>query len=287
MSPKKATEKPFTESLTPIQNVICGFLGVAVPRTVFAPIDTFKLMAGNHRGPLLPEIARRLTTEGTIAMWNGVFLDWVRFPPQFALRFFLCRQIRERTPLKEYPIICDNIAAVISIATIHPIEVVHTLMQSNSIKYPSIATTVSWLLKTDGFPGFYRGLVPTILGMIPYRAVQYGSVPLVERLWQSPVRHSFINETVASTAITAIAQFASFPFEVIRKRMMSDPSIRGKSFTEVCVETYRERGLFAFYDSFGIAMIRVFPIVWTQQVATRELRKLVARFNYVMSKHRL
>jgi hypothetical protein len=280
-------EKPCTETLTPIQNVICGFLGVTVPRTVFAPLDTFKLMAGNHRGPLLPEIARRLTTEGTIAMWNGVLLDWVRFPPQFALRFFLSRQLRERTFLKRYPIICDNLSAVISIASIHPIEVVHSLMQTDSIKFPSLASTVSWVLKTDGLSGFYRGLFPTVIGYIPYRAVQYGSVPLVERLWQSPVRHSFINETVASTAITALAQFASFPFEVIRKRMMSDPALRGKSFPQVCVETYRERGVFGFYDSFGIAMLRVFPIVWTQQLATRELRKLLVRFNYVMSKHRL
>jgi hypothetical protein len=280
----------FVEALTPIQNVICGFLGVVVPRTIFEPLDTIKLMAGNHHAPLMQEIAHRLTTEGTIAMWNGVLLDWVRFPPQFFLRFLMNRQLRDHTFLKKYPIICDNLSAVLSISAIHPIEVVHSLMQYSSIKFPTIAATVSWVLKTNGVAGFYRGLLPTVLGHIPYRAVQYGSVPLVERLMRSPIKisgHPIFNEIVASTAITALAQFASYPFEVIRKRMMSDPSIRQKSFTQVCVETYQERGIRGFYDSFGIAMIRVVPIVWTQQVATRELRKFLARFNYVMQKHGL
>jgi solute carrier family 25 phosphate transporter 23/24/25/41 len=289
-TPKPLPDSPATRTLTPIQNVICGFLGVVVPRTVFAPLDTIKLMAANHRGPLLPEIARRLTSEGTISMWNGALLDWVRFPPQFLLRFFVSRQLRDSTFFKDRSVICDNLAAVLSISAIHPIEVVHSLMQGNPIKFPTIATTVSWVLKTNGYAGFYRGLLPTVLGYIPYRAVQYGSVPLVEHLMRRQLKssgHPLVNEIVASTAITAFAQFASFPFEVIRKRMMSDPSIRHKSFTEVCVETYKERGVRGFYDSFGFAMIRLVPILWTQQIATRELRKFLQRFNYITQKHQL
>jgi solute carrier family 25 phosphate transporter 23/24/25/41 len=247
-------------------------------------------MAGNHRGPLLPEIVRRLTTEGTLAMWHGTLLDWVRFPPQFALRFLVNRELRGHSFFRDYPVICDNLAAVVSISAIHPIEVLHSLMQYNSIKFPTIATTVSWVLKHEGVGGFYRGLLPTVLGHIPYRAVQYGAVPLVERFMRSPITiwgRPIFSEMVASTAITAVAQFAAFPFEVIRKRMMSDPSIREKSFADICVETYRERGIRGFYDSCGIAMLRIVPIIWTQHVATRELRRFLARFNYVTQKHRL
>jgi hypothetical protein len=187
------------------------------------------------------------------------------------------------------PLLADNIAAVISIAAIHPIEVVHSLMQSNSVRYPTIARTADSVIHTDGISGLYRGLVPTILGYIPYRAVQWFSVPFFETLARHPNfrGHSFVSDAFVTTGISTAAQFASYPFEVVRKRMMSDPSLRGRSFVDICQETWKTRGIRGFYDSFGVSMLRVFPIIWAQQFATREFRRLVARFNYTVKEYRL
>jgi hypothetical protein len=88
---------------------------------------------------------------------------------------------------------------------------------------------------------------------------------------------------VLTTANATTAHVVTYPFEVLRKRMMTDPGLTGRSFTNVVVETYHTRGIAGFYDSLGISLVRVFPIIWMQQVAPRELRKLVANFNYSVS----
>jgi hypothetical protein len=267
--------------LTPMQNVLCGFAGFAIPRTIFHPFDTIKLIAGNHPGRLLPELHRRLPLEGFSLLYHGVVLDWVRVPPQFLLRYLVARNLR-RVFVNLHPLIVDNVAALAGAAAVHPIEVIHSLMQSDSLCFPSIAATASGLLRAEGIAGFYRGLLPTIIGHVPYRAVQYVSAPVFEML-----RRTNMNEAVVSTTIAIAAQFTTYPFEVVRKRMMTDPSLKGKSFKDVVAETWRKKGLSGFYDSFSISMLRIFPMIWGQQLATREFRKIVGKFNNMMELQRI
>jgi hypothetical protein len=197
------------------------------------------------------------------------------------LRYLITHNLRG-TFLNLHPLIIDNVAAVTSVAAVHPIEVVHSLMQSDSLRFPSIAATASCVLRAEGLAGFYRGLLPTIIGYVPYRAVLYASAPVFEML-----RRTNANEAVVSTTIAIAAQFTTYPFEVIRKRMMSDPSLKGKSFNDVVAETWRKRGVAGFYDSFSISMLRIFPMIWAQQLATREFRKIVGTFNNMIELHKL
>jgi hypothetical protein len=237
--------------LTPMQNVLCGFAGFAIPRAIFHPLDTMKLISGNNQGKLLPELGRRLSLEGLSLLYHGVVLDSFRVPPQFLLRYLLTSNLR-RTSLNLHPLIVDNVAAVVSVAAVHPIEVIHSLMQSDSLRFSSIAATASYVLRTEGIAGFYRGLLPTIIGYVPYRVVQYTSAPVFEML-----RRTNVNEAVISTTIAIAAQFATFPFEVIRKRMMSDTTLRGKSLATVVTETWKKSGVAGFYASFSISMLRI------------------------------
>ena len=275
----------FPDTLTPIQNLLCGFAGVAIPRTALAPLDLMKLIAGNNEGRVWPELSRRLSSEGIFAMWNGVQCDWIRLPPQFILRYLVANNLRS---LRVPPLLADNAAAVAAIAAIHPIDVVHSLMQSNSLKYPSVAETVASVVRNDGITGLYRGLAPTVLGYIPYRAVQYCSIIFIDKLARGKNRNStFFSDAVGSSVISTVAQFASYPFEVVRKRMMTDPSLKGKGWMEIMSDTYQKRGFWALYDSFGWSIARTLPLIWTQQVATREFRRFVAMFNYSVERHKL
>jgi hypothetical protein len=276
------------DNLTPIQNLLCGFAGTFIPRTLLAPLDTMKLIAGNHQGRVFPTLSHRLATEGFSCLWHGISCDWIRLPPQFMLRYWISRSLRSNRYFEAPALVADNLAAVVAIAAIHPIEVIHSLMQSNSTLYPTIASTADAVVRHDGVAGLYRGLLPTMCGYIPYRAVQWFSVPFIERLIAHPkFRHSFFSDAFLTTAISTAAQFSSYPFEVMRKRMMSDPELRGRPFLDLCKETWRLRGIRGFYDGFGISLLRVFPIIWAQQVATRELRHLVGMFNYMVKEHRL
>lgn len=287
MKSKKNKPLQIPDTLSPIQNLLCGFAGVAIPRTILYPLDTMKLISGNNEGQLMPALKKRVCEQGIPSLWNGIFCDWVRLPPQFILRYFVSRHLKSLS-FKIPGIIEDTISSAIAVAAIHPIEVVHSHMQFDPINYPSLAKTITHIYKTNGLKGFFRGLTPTLIGHIPYRTVQYSSILFFEKLVNSPryaPHHSYNKDVFVSVFISTVAQASSYPFEVIRKRMMSDPKIQGMSFVDVVKQTYRERGIRGFYDSFGIAMIRVVPIMWMQQFATRELRNFTALFNYQMKIH--
>ena len=278
------------DTLTPIQNLLCGFAGVAIPRTILAPLDTMKLIAGNNNGVLWPHLKSRIFKQGIPSLWNGVICDWIRLPPQFVLRYIVAQNIEKRSPIRLPAFIEDTISSAIAVAAVHPIEVVHSMMQFDPKKFPTIPKTMAHIINNDGISGFFRGLTPTLMGYIPYRSVQYSSILLFNKLANDPrnrFQHSYKTDIILSVLVSTAAQASSYPFEVIRKRMMSDPKVRGMSFTQIVKQTYQERGIRGFYDSFGIAMARVFPIMWMQQAATREFRHFVALFNYEMKQHKL
>ncbi|KAK8882437.1 hypothetical protein M9Y10_045079 [Tritrichomonas musculus] len=287
MRSKKQKPLQVPDTLSPIQNLICGFAGVAIPRTVLYPFDTMKLISGNNEGHLMPALKKRVCEQGIPSLWNGLICDWIRLPPQFLLRYFVSLHLRSLS-IKIPGIIEDTISSAVAVAGIHPIEVVHSLMQYDPIQYPSLAKTVAHIYKSNGFKGFFRGLTPTLIGHIPYRTVQYSSILFYNKIANNPryYAHSYNRDVFLSVLISTAAQASSYPFEVIRKRMMTDPKIQGMSFVDVVKQTYNERGILGFYDSFGIAMIRVIPIMWMQQFATRELRKFTALFNYQMKIHK-
>ncbi|KAH0785431.1 Mitochondrial carrier protein [Histomonas meleagridis] len=278
-----------TEELSPIQNILCGFAGVVIPRTMFAPLESIKIIAINNDGkPLFSALKKKIVTEGIPSLWNGFLCDWIRIPPQFVVRYILANSMKKINPNGPKWLI-DQASALASVTMFHPLDVIHTLMTYDIRKYPSISKTMATILKEDGISGLYRGLVPTILGYIPYHSTQYFSTFLFNRLQQFTPRnasYSFSNDALLSIAVVTLAQGITYPFEVVRKRMMTDEKFRKKSFVDVFKHIYKTRGLRGFYDSFGISMCRVIPVIWIQQAATREFRALSARFNYQMKYHK-
>jgi len=269
--------------LSPVQSLLCGFGGIIVPRTLLAPMESIKLMRALYGKNVYSHFKDQINNEGFVSLWHGYSCDWIRIPIQSICRYLLYNQIRSSTTLKVSIPIADNISAALSSAMLHPIEVIHTLMVSNPGKYQTIAHTAAYLIKNDGFTGFFRGLTPTLLGYIPNRSVQLASYYILQKY---PIKPTMGYDFLIGSAITTIAHAASYPFEVARRRMMADESVRNMNFVDVWKDTVRTRGITGLYSGFGFSMLRVLPITWLQRVATRELRTFLTRFNYHMELHK-
>jgi len=111
---------------------------------------------------------------------------------------------------------------------------------------------------------FYRGFTATIIGMIPYAGVSFLS-------W-GYLRARFISYDSKSTPITdlmigaasgAIAQTASYPFEVIRRRMQVGGITRPDRWLrwgETMGSIWRTSGLRGFYIGLSIGYLKVVPM---------------------------
>jgi solute carrier family 25 (mitochondrial carrier protein), member 16 len=131
----------------------------------------------------------------------------------------------------------------------------------------------------QGIANFYRGFIPTIVGMIPYAGVSFwahdwaGDILRSERFARytlSPVlprnereaRHPKLKhqwEAIAGAAAGILAQTASYPIEIVRRRMQVGGAIGNRemmTFGETVKDIYSTGGLRGFYIGLSIGYIK-------------------------------
>lgn len=135
-----------------------------------------------------------------------------------------------------------------------------------------------------GLANFYRGFSPTVLGMLPYAGVSFLTHDMVGDLLRSPLFAKWTVKSaptegagyeerkpvlkvwaqlVAGGIAGATSQTASYPLEVIRRRMQVGGVVgEGKFLTirETATRILRESGLRGFYVGLTIGYIKVMPM---------------------------
>lgn len=56
-----------------------------------------------------------------------------------------------------------------------PLEVVKTVLQSKEQQNKSVVRVVGGILKFEGLPGFFKGIGPMVLGVVPARATYFAT----------------------------------------------------------------------------------------------------------------
>jgi solute carrier family 25 protein 16 len=122
----------------------------------------------------------------------------------------------------------------------------------------------------DRFPilKFYRGFSVTIAGMIPYAGVSFLSWGFLRSRFLPPSKVGHTPPTpIADLAIGAvsgvIAQTASYPFEIVRRRMqvggITRPD-RWLGLAETVGAVWRSGGWKGFYVGLSIGYLKVVPM---------------------------
>lgn len=114
---------------------------------------------------------------------------------------------------------------------------------------------------------FYRGFSVTIMGMIPYAGVSFLSWEYLRARYLHPKTDRSAATPLADLAIGAVsgavAQTASYPFEVIRRRMQVGGITRPDRWLrlgETIRAVYQSRGWHGFYVGLSIGYLKVVPM---------------------------
>ena len=98
------------------------------------------------------------------------------------------------------------------------------------------------IVKEEGPMELYRGLLPSLIGVIPYAAINYCSYDTLRKTYRRLAKREDIGniETLLMGSIAgAVASTVSFPLEVARKQMQ----VRERSWYRLFIG---KRGLFSF-----------------------------------------
>jgi len=120
------------------------------------------------------------------------------------------------------------------------------------------------IYKTEGFRGFYRGLVPSLFG-VSHGALQFMAYEKFKnyRVHGASGRRrelSNVDYLFFSGLSKVFAGTATYPYQVIRARLqMYDAGQSYKGVRDVVIQIWSREGTAGFYKGLGPNLLRVVP----------------------------
>ena len=123
------------------------------------------------------------------------------------------------------------------------------------------------ILRLEGFRGFYKGLVPSLLG-VSHGALQfmvYEQLKIYRGQSKAEGQDALTaaDFLVLSGAAKVFAGSITYPYQVVRTRLqMYDADNTYHSASDVVAKVWRKEGMAGFYRGLGPNLLRVLPSTW-------------------------
>lgn len=161
-------------------------------------------------------------------------------------------------------------AGALSAVLTNPIWVVKTRMISTSSAtegaYPSMISGFRSIWVTEGYRGYFHGLIPAIFGVThgALYFLAYENVKIYQRERNGNEVLSNSDTTIASAMSKVFAGTATYPSQVVRSRLQKyDPGAKvplpSPSLVKVVSDLWKNEGILGFYKGLGPNLVRVVP----------------------------
>ncbi|KAK9285003.1 hypothetical protein L1049_024185 [Liquidambar formosana] len=145
-----------------------------------------------------------------------------------------------------------TVGGMLSAGTTHlaitPLDVLKVNMQVNPIKYYSISSCFTTLLREQGPSAFWRGWAGKFFGYGVQGGCRFGLYEYFKRLYSNVLvdsNRSFIF-LISSASAEVIANVALSPFEAVKVRVQAQPHF-AKGLLDGFPKLYASEGIFGFY----------------------------------------
>ncbi|KAJ8903808.1 hypothetical protein NDN08_000341 [Rhodosorus marinus] len=144
-------------------------------------------------------------------------------------------------------LLAGGVAGSLSSTVTCPIEVVKTKLQGSSLSSPG--TIVGQILQREGVRGFFRGLPPTLLGILPARSTYFWAYSttkswLVKRWEENPVVH------IASAVVAGVvSNTVTNPIWMVKTRLQlfAGEANAYEGFRNSVSRIFQEEGVSGFF----------------------------------------
>lgn len=178
--------------------LIAGGVAGAASRTATAPLDRLKvvLQVQTTQARIMPAVKAMWREGGLVAFFRGNGLNVCKVTPESAIRFYTYEMLKtfivnakgqekkaEVGTLER--LLAGGIAGAVAQTAIYPMDLVKTRIQTfpcDSGRVPSLATLSKDIWIHEGPRAFYRGLTPSLLGMIPYAGIDLAAYETLKEM---------------------------------------------------------------------------------------------------------
>ncbi|KAK7353068.1 hypothetical protein VNO80_18503 [Phaseolus coccineus] len=269
-----------------------GAIAAMVSRTCVAPLERLKLeyiVRGEKRN-IFELISKIAASQGLRGFWKGNLVNILRTAPFKAVNFCAYDTYRkqllrfsgneETTNFERF--IAGAAAGITATIICLPLDTIRTkLVAPGGEALGGVIDAFQYMIRTEGFFSLYKGLVPSIISMAPSGAVFYGVYDILksaylhspegkkrienmhkqgqelnafDQLELGPVR-TLLNGAIAG----ACAEAATYPFEVVRRRLQLQVQATKLSSFATFVKIVEQGGIPALYAGLVPSLLQVLP----------------------------
>lgn len=260
-----------------LRRLISGAIAGALSRTAVAPLETIRtnLMVGTGRRISVAGMFHTIMErDGWRGLFRGNGVNVLRVAPSKAIELLVFDTVTAfLTPKNGAPAflvvppstIAGATAGVCSTLTMYPLELLKTRLTVEHGMYENLVHALVKICKEEGPLGLYRGLLPSLIGVIPYAAINYCSYDTLRKTYRRVAKREDIGniETLLMGSLSgSIASTASFPLEVARKQMQVG-NLGGRvvyrHVFHALSSIVKEQGPGGLYRGLGASYIKIIP----------------------------
>ncbi|CAG8646312.1 9925_t:CDS:2 [Acaulospora morrowiae] len=271
--------------LSSIEVALCGAAAGAVSRFVASPLDvikirlqlqsgrsTFELFSGqkslnsdrkyNGAWHALKLIVRE---EGVRGLWKGNLSAEYLYLSYSAVQFLTYQQMQTLFTFIEkkhgkpiidktlQPFLSGAVCGTTATVATYPFDLLRTRFaaQGNVKVYKGMSHAIRQIYSKEGTYGFYRGISASVLQIIPYMSLMFGSYEIFKKsfrrleeknLWGSNLKGS--EDLLCGAIAGVISKTGVFPLDLLRKRL----------------QIFIQDGFFGLYKGLTPALIKSAPV---------------------------
>ncbi|XP_043706000.1 calcium-dependent mitochondrial ATP-magnesium/phosphate carrier protein 2-like isoform X2 [Telopea speciosissima] len=221
--------------------LIAGGVAGATSRTATAPLDRLKvvLQVQTTCSRILPAIKDIWREGGFLGFFRGNGLNVMKVAPESAIKFYIYEIMKNMIVNAKGEdkgdigtagrLVAGGLAGAVAQTTIYPMDLVKTRLQTyvcESGKVPKLGALSKDILVQEGPRAFYRGLIPSLLGIIPYAGIDLAVYEALKDMSKTHILHDNepgpLMQLGCGTFSGALGATCVYPFQVIRTRQVGD-----------------------------------------------------------------
>lgn len=258
-----------------LRRLISGAIAGAVSRTSVAPLETIRthLMVGSCGHSTTEVFQDIMQTEGWTGLFRGNLVNVIRVAPSKAIELFAYDTVKKslapkpgEKPKPRVPesLIAGAVAGISSTICTYPLELLKTRLTVQRGVYKNLVDAFLKIVKEEGPAELYRGLTPSLIGVVPYAATNYFAYDTLRKTYKKILKQDEIGNIATlliGSAAGAISSSATFPLEVARKHMQAG-AVNGRVYDNMLhalLTILEKEGVRGLYRGLGPSCIKIVP----------------------------
>ncbi|RDY07637.1 Adenine nucleotide transporter BT1, chloroplastic/mitochondrial, partial [Mucuna pruriens] len=259
-----------------LRRLFSGAIAGAVSRTAVAPLETIRthLMVGSSGHSTTEVFHNIMQTDGWKGLFRGNLVNVIRVAPSKAIELFAYDTVNKKLSPKpgeqsKVPIpaslIAGAFAGVSSTICTYPLELVKTRLTIQRDVYNGLLDAFLKIIREEGPTELYRGLGPSVIGVIPYAATNYFAYDTLKKAYRKIFKKEKVGniETLLiGSAAGAFSSSATFPLEVVRKHMQVGAVSGRQVYKDVfhaLASILEQEGIQGLYRGLGPSCMKLVP----------------------------